>query len=97
MKDKIESKPQIYGVYWKYENLLSNVWTIINENTNLYAFKEIKDILIDEITGHPFYKDTEIQYLPREAFVEAVIRVFYKLYYPSENLKTKFQTWEKNV
>jgi hypothetical protein len=29
MKEKLESKAQIYGIYWKCENLLSMVWKIV--------------------------------------------------------------------
>jgi len=31
MKDKIVSKAQIYGVYWKIETPLSMVWKIISD------------------------------------------------------------------
>ena len=36
MKQNCKSKAQIYGVYWKYENALVNVWKIIKENIKLF-------------------------------------------------------------
>lgn len=29
MKDRLESKAQIYAIYWKQENVLTMVWKII--------------------------------------------------------------------
>lgn len=31
MKERLESKAQIYAIYWKQENVLTMVWKIIQE------------------------------------------------------------------
>ncbi len=97
MKEKSESKSQIYGVYWKYENVLQNIWKIIKENIKLFESKIIIEKLEEEIRSHELYNKNEIKYLPREAFVECTIKVFYELYYPTDSLKGKFDLWEQNV
>jgi hypothetical protein len=97
MKETFESKSQIYGVYWRYENLLLNVWKIIKENTKLFALDVIGKSLVEEMKSHEVYQNPSIRYIPREAFLECVIKVFYNLYYPTDILRGKFKIWEGNV
>lgn len=54
-------------------------------------------MIITELTDHELYKFKELVYLPREVYVEAVINAFYKLYYPSQNMKASFKDWVSNV
>eukprot|EP00347_Sterkiella_histriomuscorum_P010832 403374756 len=94
--DKTMSKSKIYGIYWKYENLFLNVWKIIYENQKYKPYIEIEEKLIKEILKNPHYLDTDFKYLPKEAFVESVIKVFFEIYYPSEQV-FDFVVWENNV
>lgn len=40
MKGRLETKAQIYGIYWKYEKMLALVWKIISENIDEEAEKK---------------------------------------------------------
>lgn len=98
MKDRLESKAHIYGIYWKCENLLSMVWKIIGYNIDRkLAFFDIKSFMArlqTLIKCHPLYADANIKYLPREIYLECVMTVFFEIYYPSE---ANISQWQKSV
>ena len=98
MKDRLENKAQIYGVYWKCENLLQTVWKILKDNMKLFSFQDIMAMFDQAIRANDQFQDTQCTlYLPREAFVECLIQVMYELYYPSKKFSGKFTQWELNV
>ena len=70
------------------------MWKIIKENIKLFDANIILTKLEREIQNHEDYKRQELIFLPREAFVECVIKVFYDLYYPTDVLRNKFNLWE---
>jgi hypothetical protein len=92
MKERLESKAQIYAVYWKCENLLAMVWKIVNENLAKHTDFTI-DLFMREletsVKASSYYQATddegsdEFRYLPREVYVESVMDVFFNLFYPS--------------
>ncbi|CDW73692.1 UNKNOWN [Stylonychia lemnae] len=102
MKDRIKndknlSKSQIYGIYWKYENLLFNVWKIIKENAKIMSLDKIGSKLDKEMRSSGYFKNSDIKYFPKEIFVQSVIKVFYDIYYPTENSKFTINQWEQSV
>lgn len=93
MKGKLESKSQIYGIYWKSENLLSLVWKIIfdvlKEQVSFFEFKSFIELFEDEVKKRPEFTDPSYVYLPREVYVECLMKVFYEKFYPNATVKQK--------
>lgn len=98
MKGKLESKAQIYAIYWKSENLLNLVWKIIyevvKERLSFFDLNLFLEKLEAEVMQQPQYSDDRFIYLPREVYVECIMKVFYDLFYPSEQNNKK---WKKVV
>ena len=97
MKDSLESKAQIYGIYWKCENLLAMVWKIVNENINKhkdFSFTQFMTHLEVAVKASPFFADKSLRYLPREVYVESIMNVFFNLFYPS---KQNIKNWKKTM
>ncbi|CDW84752.1 UNKNOWN [Stylonychia lemnae] len=102
LKDRIQndkqlSKSQIYGIYWKYENLLFNVWKIIKENAKIMSLDKIGSKLDEEMRRSEYFRSPDIKYFPKETFVQSIIKVFYDIYYPTENPQFKMKYWEQSV
>jgi len=98
MKEKLESIAQIYAIYWKCENLITLVWKITSEvlkqKLDFFKFEEFLEKLVEEIKMKDQYRDSVYVYLPREIYVECILKVFYDLFYPSQFNEKR---WKKVV
>lgn len=98
MKENLESKAQIYGVYWSYETVLSMIWSVVRDNIDrnneFFIYQDFMNRLASAIKTSDCYKDPEFRYVPKEDLVGCVMTVFYELFWPSlDNIKK----WENSV
>ena len=96
VKGKLNSKAQIYGVYWKCESMLTMIWKVVSDNlrNQVFKFGSFMSKLDVEIKNSPMYNDPAIVYLPREVYVECVLKVFYEMFYPTE---ANINIWKSTV
>lgn len=64
--------------------MLIQAWKIIRSDDQFIQFKDLMKNLENEILNHEQYKMVDLIYLPREAYVECLLKVFYQIYYPTD-------------
>lgn len=56
----------------------------VKRQGGLFHIDEILTPFIQRVKENEFYKEPKLNFLPREAYVEELLKVFYDLYYPTE-------------
>jgi hypothetical protein len=98
MKERLDSKAQIYAVFWRCEELLEMLWKVVADNLlKKLSFFNFEDFLLNLetlVTSKEQYKDPGINYLPKEVFMESLLHVFYQMFYPREE---SINRWRSSV
>jgi hypothetical protein len=74
------------------------VWNVLGYNIggkfDFFDFQHFISRLKEVVRENRLYQDPDIKYLPREIYLEGVLRVLFEMYYPSQE---NIGGWERGV